>query len=864
MRKFFYSLLILLVGINTTLFAQHEEAASVKEWDGSNVKLTIGRGSKYTYAYKATQRGRFYIYADDQDVSDNVPLSIWGGWYSSGAYVEDSPLEEAGTYENGVGIYGWINVFENDTIRFTISASEEAEGQLTRITLKSVFFDENVGGDSWENPIILTKGEKVNIPVWPIKAPDLLTGLEINNATFCKFTAPSDGVASIVTEQYLIYYLEEANLGSVDFRFKSVPQDANNNNHEFIVTKDVDYIVVVPNTRPTTLTLAMTQVGLGHSPQFAQPITAFPASINLKKGDNYYSFSHEFIGNTNILEVAAAKGWKGTITYMEDPTENSTELVADQVGGAEATTFVKNVDTRYLAGDKVIINFKMTDKNSYSKAVTLTLREPQAGETFSTATAATLGENVISGTPGDHWFAYTAVDDAEYSFASSGTIKHVNFSAGVEQKVEENVYRVKEEETIYVCVITTEATGTFTINSKEIVDGDYCDRPIYFELGQDINIEGRGIDNFHMFTAKEDGFALFNSTNWTVQFRSECGGARLNPHMTFEDGVNDVKYAYKLPVAAGQSYIVEVTAVSEDIKITTGFEAATLGDVCTTAITINSLNDTIDVAYEFGKAKWYKVIAEKEGFLVVNAKLGYAANMTTKLGDCDAAEVNAASDNSKSNAYMGGYKAAKVYVKEGQALYIYIKTGSDNDAAQFGNNFYFVVSYVEARPGEDVSIAIDAEVDTEYTVMKNDAEGYEQWYRYTIPANELAVITMTASVKYISNSLVFFKDDKVNYLKKDTDYTQDNITDASETIIGKQFVFTKIDTDRTFYIKVSPANAMYYPIVWKIEQGADVENAISTPSATDEAPVIYDLMGRRVENPTKGIYIINGVKRVIR
>lgn len=864
MRKFFYSLLVLLVGINTTLFAQQEEAANVKEWDGSNMGITFAPGTKYTYAYTATQKGRLYIYADDQDVADNVPLSIWGGWYSSGSYVEDSPLQEAGAYENGVGIYGWINVFESDTIRFTISASENASGQLTRITLKSVFFDENVGGDSWEKPIILTKGEKVDIPVWPNNAPDLLAGLELNNATFCKFTAPSDGVASIVTEQYLIYYLEEENLGSIDFRFKSVPQDVNNNNHEFIVTKDVDYIVVVPNARPTTLTLAMTQVGLGHSPQFAQPINAFPASINLKKGDNYYSFSHEFIGNNNILEVAAAKGWKGTITYMEDPTENSTELAADKVDGTEATTFVKNVDTRYLVGDKVIINFKMTDKNSYSKAVTLTLREPQDGESYSTAAVATLGENAINGVAGDHWFAYTAVDDAEYSFASSGTIKHVNFSAGVEQKVEDNVYRVKEEETIYVCVTTTEATGTFTINSKEIVDGDYCDRPIYFELGQDINIEGRGIDNFHMFTAKEDGFALFNSTNWTVQFRSECGGARLNPHMTFEDGANDVKYAYKLPVSAGQSYIVEVTAVSEDIKITTGFEAATLGDVCTTAININNLNDTIDLGTTYSKARWYKITADKDGFLVVNSKLGYAANMTTKLGDCDAAEVNAASDNSKSNAYMGGYKIAKIYVNEGQTLYIYTKTGSENDDAQFGKNFYLVVSFVEARSGEDVSIAIDAEVDTEYTVMKNDAEGYEQWYKYTIPANKVATITMTATVKYISNSLVFFKDDKVGYLKKDTDYTQDNITDASETIIGKQFVFTKLDTDRTFYIKVSPANAMYYPIIWKIELGDEVVNAVSTPSFTDEAPIIYDLMGRRVDNPTKGIYIINGVKRVTR
>lgn len=863
MKKFFCSLLMLLMGLNAAMYAQQEEATTVTAWDGSNKSITLGRGGKQTYAYTATQKGRLYIYADNQDVNDKAPVTIWGGWYSCGEYVADSPLQEAGTYENGVGVYGWINVFESDTIRFTLSVSAEAEGQLARFTLKSVFFDENVGGDSWERPIVLTKDKSVNIPVWPNNSPDMLVDLDLSNATFCKFTAPNDGVASIVTNQYLIYYLEEEHLGSVDHRFKSVPQDVANDNHEFIVTKGVDYIVVVPNIRPAILKLAMTQEGLGHSAQFAKPINAFPASIDLKKGDNYYAFSHEFIRNTNILEVAAAKGWKGSITYMEDPTEESTELSADKVDGTAATTFTKNVDTRYLSGDKVIINFKMTDKASYSKAVTLTLREPAAGESFSTAIAASLGDNAISGPAGDHWYAYTAEKDAEYSFATSGTLKHVNYTPGVEQKVAENRYRIDEGQTVYLCVATTEPDATLTITSTDIVDGDYCDRPIYFELGDDIHIKGRGIDNFHAFTAKEDGFALFHSTNWTVQFRSECGGARLNPHMTFEDG-NDVRYAYKLPVSAGESYIVEVTAVSEDITITTGFEAAVAGDVCATAVAIDLSADTIDIAYEFGKAKWYKVTADKAGFLVVNAKLGYAANMTTKLGDCDAEEINAASDNSKSNAYMGGYKVAKVYVEEGQTLYIYTKTGSENDETTFSPDFYLVVSYVEARPGEDKAIAIEATPDTEYTVMTNDAEGYEQWYTYTIPAGEQATITMAATVKYISNSLVFYKEDKVNYLKRDTDYTQDNITDASGTVIGKQFVFAKLDTDRTFYIKVSTANAMYYPIVWKIELGDDVENAISAPEASDEAPAIYDLMGRRVAHPTKGIYIIDGVKRVIR
>ena len=100
------------MGLNVALYAQQEEAATVTAWDGSNKSITLGRGGKQTYAYTATQKGRLYIYADNQDVNDKAPVTIWGGWYSCGEYVADSPLQEAGTYENGVGVYGLHQSYE--------------------------------------------------------------------------------------------------------------------------------------------------------------------------------------------------------------------------------------------------------------------------------------------------------------------------------------------------------------------------------------------------------------------------------------------------------------------------------------------------------------------------------------------------------------------------------------------------------------------------------------------------------------------------------------------------------------------------------------------------------------------------------
>ena len=864
MRKFYYLLLVLLMGITTATFAQQEEAATIESWDGSNKKMRMRANTLATFSYTATEDGTLYIYANDQNVEDNVHVSIWGGWYHDGAYDSDSPLQEAGSYENGVGVYGWIKVYAGDEIRFTLSTPEETEGVMAIFTLKSMFFGGDIKGDSWEQPIKLTQNVKTQLPVYQNYDSDYLG--ELSYATFCRFVAPSDGVASIYTDQYLIYYIEEEAYGNAPLKYAS--QNVSTNDHEFIVEKDKAYIVILPNNRPTEVTFKMTQDGLGGSAQFPKPINAFPATIDLKKGNNYYAFSHELIGDKKILEVAAAAGWNGTISYMEDPNEESTELTANSVSGT-ATTFIKNVDPRYLYGNKVIINFNMTDKSSLASAATLKLREPKNGESFGTAIAASYGQNTINGPAGDYWFAYTAEMDAVYSFETSGTIKHVNFVAGVEQKVAENVYRADAGETIYVCVTTTTDSGnTFTVSGKEIADGEYCDRPIYFELGQDITIAGKGVDCYHSFFAEGNGFAIFTSTNWSVHFREECGGRRLNPEETITEEGDDIIYTYKLPVNEGQSYIVEVNAVSEDITISTGFESAVSGDVCATAVAISALDKEINIDYTFEAAKWYKYTATKDGFYIVKSKLGYSSNMTTKVGDCDATEINAGSDNSASNAYMGGYKMAKVYLEKGQTLYIYTKTGRSNDEEEFGANFYLTISFSEARPGEDAAVAIYARSHTEYTVLKNDADGYEQWYTFTIPAGKKISISLTATMKYISNCLSFLKENKTSYLSRKSeysdeyDYIQDNITDASGTTIGKRFDFAVLDTDRNFYIKVSTINAMYHPVVWKIE--GDIEAGISTEEVITEVSVIYDLMGRRVENPGKGIYIVDGVKRIFK
>jgi hypothetical protein len=149
--------------------------------------------------------------------------------------------------------------------------------------------------------------------------------------------------------------------------------------------------------------------------------------------------------------------------------------------------------------------------------------------------------------------------------------------------------------------------------------------------------------------------------------------------------------------------------------------------------------------------------------------------------------------------------------------------------------------------------------------LKNDADGYEQWYTYTIPADKEAVFALSTVVKYLTNNFSFYREDKTTTMSTGKgDYTQENITNEKNETIGKRITFAAADEDRTIFFKLSTVNAKFYPdpVIWKIVCGDNT--GIEVEEVTPETAVIYDLMGRRVENPGKGIYIINGVKRVIK
>lgn len=868
MKKFLFAFLVLFAGINIVSYAQ-QEASTVTEWDGKQKRLRMRPDSVITFSYKAVENGTLYIYADDQSVYDNVPVNIWGGWYHDGAYDTDSPLQEAGPYENGVGIYAWIKVFAGDEIRFTLSTPKEAEGAMAVFALKSLLFNESVKGDTWERPIALTQGTKVNLPVYKNYESDYLK--DLSYATFCRFVAPNDGVATILTKEYLIYYIEEGLYGSIDEPLKYASQDISTNDHEFVVEKDSAYIVIVPNSRPTDVTFKMNSSRPGENCKAPIALKTFPATLDLTKGNNFYSLDLSNIGEKYIMEASIVAGWNGSITYMNNCDYESTELLPVDIKGV-AMKQILNLDPLFV-GSELIINYDLTSPNAMSAAATLTLREAAEGECMDKAKAIGAGETAFGGELRDYWFVYTSVKDVELAVATTGTLKHMLYSRnGGNIMNGDNKYRLGEGQSIYMCVTATESTHTITLTEKTIEAGDYCDMPIVFSLGENVVIKDRGDDvmNYRQFTAEKSGFAIFETTSknvidyyWSIYFRTECSGKTISyvrEDITDNKG-NVTARSYKIPVTEGTSYLFEIMSFANDgadVIFTTRLEEANEGDICATAITIAQLGDTIAIANTPESTVWHKYVADRTGFYTTYAKLGRGSNLKVKVGDCDADEINGADDSRYSNAYMAGYKYCKVYVEKGQTLYISTTINADPGDTD-GNNYYIIPTFAEARPGERFEDAISAQAGVEYTLTTGH-DGYDTWYIYTLPSGKEVTITISSTIKNYS-SLVFYKDEKTSLSAYKNDFTQTSLTNEDGTMIGKSYLFAAEDTERTIYIK-APIATITEPVVWQIVgDGTDIEH-IAAPETGERA--IYDLLGRRVAAPAKGIYIINGKKVVIK
>lgn len=846
MKKTNYLVMMLLFAMLQVMGVERGYAASPTVWDGTDMQVTLKTGASQTFSYTATQEGYLYIMAPTATTS--LGLTISGGLYADGAFVNNAAFDIAEPYDNGAGVFATIHTSVGDEVRFTIKAASSQGADAikeTSFTLKSSFYAEDYGGNTKETAIEIPFDTEVLLPIYANTFPEYHKGF--SHTTFIRFTAHADGLASLITGEYLIYYIDEDEYGYSDMKF--AVQASMTDDHEFPIERYHNYIIMIPNTRPITATLKLMADTPGQLATYPIDITTLPTTLSLSKGNNWYRMKVDELSTDYMLDLSTQAGWNGTVTYWNNANNANDWLCTDTIDGASATTITKNIHLARL-GSFDYLYFNINAETSTKDALTLSLRQPkEEGEDFTTAKAVQAGETSFVGSHYENWFTFTATKDCQLEITADTMLSYICYN-GAEASImnEFNLYRVYEGDKFYICVKTPDkATHTLSIVEHDLVIGDYCDLPIDFVLGTDIVIEDRGeqIMNYRRFQAQESGTAIFQTTcpnwvenGWSVVFRTDCEGKSLDfKRSEYEDeNTGDLGLAYEISVTKGETYIIEITSFTNEGNeaiLHTRFQGATDGSNYETALPITALNEQVDIPNQPELTRWYTYEAGQTGFYTIKSKLGLGSTMRTMVGENPDNMVNSTTDNTYEEAYMAGYKVSKIYVEQGTRFYVCITIGS-NPGTTAGTDRYITVSFAEARAGEYFGQPIEAKTDETYHLPNTD-DAYDTWYTVTIPAGVECTFRVGSDITPAYGSLHFYADEQTQLNATNANFVMESQFDASGKLCGKSYTFAPADTVRVIYIKAEYQQNLHW---WNITFDGDtaIEPLLAdTPQATVSA-----------------------------
>ena len=825
MKKTNYILMMLFVALLHIAGSQKLNAAEATIWDGNDLPVTLKAGDSQTFSYVATEQGSLYIYAPKG--STNLGLTISGGLYTNDDYVSESSFLIAEPYDNGAGVFANIHVNVGDEIRFTIKAAKSKASDAnkeTSFTLQSKIYSDTYGGNTKDNAIEIPFDTSIEIPIYENYYPEYHRGF--SHATFLRFMATADGLASLLTSEYLIYYIDEDEYGYSEMKF--AVQAEMTDDHEFPIERYHSYIVMIPNIRPTSVMLKLTADTPGQLATYPIDIEGFPTTLSLANGNNWYRMNVSEMDSIHIMDVNTIAGWTGNITYWNNSNNVNEWLCSDTINGTSDSTISKNLHlTRLGTFDYLYLN--INSDNAVENALTLSLREAkEQGEDYSTAKPIQAGENQFVGTGYENWFVFTATKDVQLEITADANLSYICYDGNEPNMMNEfNLYRAYEGDTFYICVKTPDAnTHSLTIKEHELVMGDYCDLPIDFILGTDIIIEDRGeqIMNYRRFVAEESGTAIFETTDslwvgygWSVIFRTDCEGKALDfKRSEYEDeNTGDLGLSYELSVTKGETYIIEITSFSNygnEATLRTRFQGATDGTNFETALPISALDEQVSIPNTPDLIRWFTYVADKTGFYTIKSKIGQGSTMRTMIGiDLDNM-INSTTDNSHEEAYMAGYKTSKIYVEQGVQFYVCV-TISSNPGTTGGTSRYISVSYSEPRPGEYFGAPLEANTDETY-YLPNTTDAYDTWYTYTIPVGTECTFSVGSDITPAYGSLHFYADEHTELTSINGHFELENQKNANDQLCGKKYIFPEADTVRVIYIKAQYQQNLHW---WNIK-----------------------------------------------
>lgn len=638
-------------------------------WDGSTLNLELAtKDDSKTFSYTADQNEIFYLFSK---------ATAFDVKFAGGVVGQPDLILEWEAYDNLVGGYSAIRLMEGDVLNFTVTSTEFLEGQGAdfprKFSISSLAVPVRgftLPGANFDGAINLVPGVESIVPVNsnPDEFPDFSGYSELS---WLKFEATATGIADVDIEQNVIFVWEEDNVGSLDVKPLSVVQDETTNSHEFAVKAGITYYVLTTNNRPEKVSLKLTAVEEGSDCIVPVNITSATQTLSVKAGATWFNYTIEKSENSDlgILELASNNGWTGAISYYLDCADGAPTVLEVAAGGKSYFE---------LDADRANYLICVNSATAVTDAIKLTQRDAKPGEAKVNPLDAALGSNnKYGGEKRDYWFKYVASKDCMLTITyPEGALKLIVLGTGTTDVAVPGsttcVSRANAGDEYRMKFNASDAEEhTFTIAEESIPEGDYCDYPRTFTLGDNITMVNRNYqEEWYKFTASEDGIVEFEVEDpiwvrdrWSTSIVKECGGQyeKLTP----EELRGTLTYRYS--VLKGKTYRFTVTQFytkedgkkqGDDIIIKTKFTPASAGESCAKAIKINY--NTVTTCKDVISETWYEFEAPEDGIYYAVASLGQGGGLSYKKGDCSADTKNAITAN-----YMYGRSYVELAETEG-------------------------------------------------------------------------------------------------------------------------------------------------------------------------------------------------------
>lgn len=751
-------------------------------WDGATKSISlVSVDDSKTFIYTASQNEMFYLFSKVESYDVKFAGKV--------VDVPDSEFEGE-AYDNLVGGYAAIKLWEGDVLKFTVTSTEFTDSENTggkfprKFNINSLVVPLGMGGslpgaDYESSPIMLQLGVEAIIPVNEINNPELYPFfVDYSELSWLKFTAAETGLANIDIEEYVIFvYDDEKKIwttdedGKVVYEPMRVVQGANDNSHEFAVKAGTTYYVAITNNRPAKATLKFTKVEEGHDCIVPIEINAENTTLSLKEGPNWfrYTMTKKEDSPFNILELSSKNGWSGDVSYYVDCTD--TEPVVNKISADTKSYFEMDMDemrTNYL--------IYIESKNAAADAIGLVQREPKPGEAKLNPLDAKLGDNEYGGEKRNYWFKYVTTQDCMLKLTypedaltmivlESGTTNVANYGS---TNCTVRVNAGEEYRMRFAASNTDKATFT-VVEDKNIPVGDYCDYPRSFNLDEDIVMKNRDArEEWYVFTAPEDGIVTFEvedpiwvRDHWSCGIVKECGDRQEK--LSYEEAQGKLTYRYS--VTGGTTYrftVYQFTNGGADIIIKTEFTAAGAGESCDKAI--DSEFGKVVTCKDVASKTWYGFVAPEAGEYYLVSSLGQGGTTSYKIGDCSEKEINA-----ETKDYMYGRAYATLNLEKDQVVKVCATISKEKPEDQ---DYDYSLIVRKKAQGDDLNTPFAAKAGEYYTLSAGNVTTAAtlEGYVYSIAATDakLEFTVLTKEAYFSGNFFVYYDGKRIGFTSAKT------------------------------------------------------------------------------------------------